>query len=55
MDDNRIEVKFTISKKALKIIAMAIGMIILSLLPGGFFFAATVVIITLLLNRKSQE
>ena len=56
MEDNKVEIKITITKKALRIIGLVTGMIVLSFLPGGVMFAAIVVSIALLLNRnKSKE
>ena len=56
MDDKQqnenVTVSFTVSKRILKIIAIALGLLVLSMLPGGIFFVTIVVLIALMLTNK---
>ena len=56
MDDKKqnenVTVSFTVSKRILKIIAIALGLLVLSMLPGGILFVTIVAIIALILTNK---
>lgn len=56
MDDKKqnenVTVSFTVSKRILKIIAIALGLLVLSMLPGGILFVTIVVLIALMLTHK---
>ena len=50
--NENVTVSFTVSKRILKIIAIALGLLVLSMLPGGILFVTIVAIIALILTNK---
>ena len=52
--DDKIEVKFVISKKSLKVLGLVAGIILLMLLPGGAIFLLITIIIALLWDRLKK-